>query len=72
MGLIHHIDQNKGRQAIVKGIIQVCKELDIKVIAEGVEIYEELSILQSFGIELFQGYYFAKPKFQGLASLNNL
>lgn len=72
MGLIHHIDQNKGRQAIVKGIIQVCKELDIKVIAEGVETYEELSILQSFGIELFQGYYFAKPKFQGLASLNNL
>jgi EAL domain-containing protein (putative c-di-GMP-specific phosphodiesterase class I) len=72
MGLIRHIDQNKGRQAIVKGIIQVCKELDIKVIAEGVETYEELSILQSFGVELFQGYYFAKPKFQGLATLNNL
>jgi EAL domain-containing protein (putative c-di-GMP-specific phosphodiesterase class I) len=72
MGLIRHIDQNKGRQAIVKGIVQVCSELEIKVIAEGVETYEELSILQSFGIELFQGYYFAKPKFQGLASLNNL
>jgi len=72
MGLIRHIDQNKGRQAIVKGIVQVCSELEIKVIAEGVETYEELSILQSFGIELFQGYYFAKPKFQGLATLNNL
>jgi EAL domain-containing protein (putative c-di-GMP-specific phosphodiesterase class I) len=72
MGLIRHIDQNKGRQAIVKGIVQVCNELEIKVIAEGVETYEELSILQSFGIELFQGYYFAKPKFQGLATLNNL
>jgi EAL domain-containing protein (putative c-di-GMP-specific phosphodiesterase class I) len=72
MGLIRHIDQNKGRQAIVKGIVQVCNELEIKVIAEGVETYEELSILQSFGIELFQGYYFAKPKFQGLATLNHL
>jgi EAL domain-containing protein (putative c-di-GMP-specific phosphodiesterase class I) len=72
MGLIRNIDQNKGRQAIVKGIVQVCNELEIKVIAEGVETYEELSILQSFGIELFQGYYFAKPKFQGLATLNNL
>jgi len=72
MGLIRHIDQNKGRQAIVKGIVQVCSELEIKVIAEGVETYEELSILQFFGIELFQGYYFAKPKFQGLATLNNL
>ena len=72
MGLIRHIDQNKGRQAIVKGIIQVCNELEIKVIAEGVETYEELSVLQAFGIELFQGYYFAKPKFQGLATINNL
>jgi EAL domain-containing protein (putative c-di-GMP-specific phosphodiesterase class I) len=72
MGLIRHIDQNKGRQAIVKGIVQVCNELEITVIAEGVETYEELSTLQSFGIELFQGYYFAKPKFQGLATLNNL
>ncbi|GBO56066.1 hypothetical protein APA_4272 [Pseudanabaena sp. lw0831] len=72
MGLIRHIDQNRGRQAIVKGIVQVCSELEIKVIAEGVETYEELSILQSFGIDLFQGYYFAKPKFQGIAILNNL
>ncbi len=72
MGLIRHIDQNKGRQAIVKGIVQVCNDLEIKVIAEGIETYEELSVLQSFGIELYQGYYFAKPKFQGLATLNNL
>jgi EAL domain-containing protein (putative c-di-GMP-specific phosphodiesterase class I) len=72
MGLIRDINQNKGRQAIVKGIVQVCKELEIRVIAEGVETYVELAILQSFGIELFQGYYFAKPKFQNLAAISNL
>jgi EAL domain-containing protein (putative c-di-GMP-specific phosphodiesterase class I) len=72
MSLIRDISHNKSRQAIVKGIVQVCNELSIKVIAEGVETYEELAILQSFGIELFQGYYFAKPKFQGLAFINNL
>ncbi|MFM7600955.1 MAG: EAL domain-containing protein [Pseudanabaena sp.] len=72
MGLIRDISHNKSRQAIVKGILQVCNELAILVIAEGVETYEELTILQSFGIELFQGYYFAKPKFKGLASINNL
>jgi EAL domain-containing protein (putative c-di-GMP-specific phosphodiesterase class I) len=72
MGLIRNIDQIKSRQAIVKGMTQVCNDLGIKVIAEGVETYEELSILQSFGIELFQGFYFAKPKFQGLATINNL
>ncbi len=72
MCLIRHIDQNKSRRAIVKGIMQVCNDLEIKVIAEGVETYEELMTLQSFGVELFQGYYFAKPKFQGLAQINNL
>ena len=71
MGLIRDIDKIKSRQAIVKGMTQVCNDLGIKVIAEGVETYEELMTLQSFGIELFQGYYFAKPKFQGLAQINN-
>jgi EAL domain-containing protein (putative c-di-GMP-specific phosphodiesterase class I) len=72
MGLIRNIDQNKSRQSIVKGIVQVCSELDIKIIAEGIETYEELMVLQAFGIELFQGFYFAKPKFQGVATINNL
>lgn len=72
MGLIRDIDQNKSRRAIVRGIVQVCNELDIKVIAEGVETYTELQFLQSLGIELFQGFYFAKPKFQELATINNL
>ncbi len=65
--LIRKIDQDKVRQAIVKGILQVCRELSTTVIAEGIETYEEMKTLQSLGIELFQGYYFAKPLFQALA-----
>ncbi len=72
MGLIRHIDQDKNRQAIVKSIIQLCNELNIKIIAEGVETYEELTTLKSFGIELYQGFYFARPEFQNLAKINNL
>lgn len=69
MALIRHIDRQRSRQAIVKGIIQVCRELSIQIIAEGVETYEELKVLQSFGVELFQGYYFAKPAFRSLATI---
>jgi len=69
MALIRSIDQDKIRQAIVKGIVQTCTELGIQVIAEGIESSEELSTLQSFGIRLFQGYYFAKPAFQALANV---
>ncbi|WP_404360006.1 EAL domain-containing protein [Methylotuvimicrobium sp. KM1] len=69
MALIRHIDQDRNRQAIVKAILQLCSELSIIPLAEGIETYEELSVLQSFGLELFQGYYFAKPAFQSLAAL---
>lgn len=67
MALVRNIDQDKVRQAIVRGMLEVCRELEIVVIAEGVETESELLCLESFGIELFQGYYFAKPSFQSLA-----
>lgn len=70
MALIRNIDRNKNKQAIVKGILTVCKDLGSEVIAEGVETYEEWAILKDFGVELFQGYYFAKPKFEGIADIN--
>ncbi len=70
MALIRDIDHDRNRKAIVKGIVQVCKELSITIIAEGVETYEELRTLEDFGIELFQGYYFAKPGFQCLPEVS--
>jgi EAL domain-containing protein (putative c-di-GMP-specific phosphodiesterase class I) len=69
MALTRNIADDRKRQAIVKGMAQVCREMSIAVIAEGIETYEELAVLQSFGLELFQGYYFAKPVFEGLASV---
>lgn len=69
MALIRNIQHDKVRQAIVKGILQVCRELKTDVIAEGIESHEELAVLQSFGIELFQGFHFAKPAFESLAAV---
>jgi EAL domain-containing protein (putative c-di-GMP-specific phosphodiesterase class I) len=37
------------------------EELDIQVIAEGVEAAEEVHVLRELGIVLFQGYFFARP-----------
>ncbi len=69
MALIRRIDMDRVRQAIVKGILQVSHELSSTVIAEGVETYAEWQTLQALGIELFQGFYFAKPAFQALAAI---
>lgn len=66
MALTRHIDKDRIRRAIVSGIIKVCDELSIDVIAEGVESREECIALADQGIKLFQGYYFARPGFESL------
>ncbi len=69
MALLRHIDREKQRQIIVKQVLQICQELAIVPIAEGIESYEELRTLEDLGVELFQGYYFARPAFQALAKV---
>ncbi|MDT3608609.1 diguanylate phosphodiesterase [Cronobacter sakazakii] len=49
------------KQAIVHGIVRCCAELEITVVAEGVEKVEEWCWLEAAGIRYFQGYLFAKP-----------
>ena len=71
MALVRSIDQDKTRQAIVRGVLQVCDELSTTVIAEGVETREEWDTLQSLGVNLFQGFYFAKPAFEAQAEIDS-
>ena len=66
MKLVRGINSNRPRQAIVRGIVQVCNELGIDIIAEGVETRDELSWLSDAGIRLVQGYHFARPGFESL------
>jgi EAL domain-containing protein (putative c-di-GMP-specific phosphodiesterase class I) len=49
----------------VRGILTTCADLGIQVVAEGVETIDEFCWLRDEGIELFQGYLFAKPMFEG-------
>ncbi|MBX7218611.1 MAG: EAL domain-containing protein [Blastocatellia bacterium] len=69
MELIRRIDTDRVRQAIVKGIAQLSRDIGCRVIAEGVETAEELSFLQEIGIQYYQGFYFAKPAFEQIPDL---
>jgi EAL domain-containing protein (putative c-di-GMP-specific phosphodiesterase class I) len=64
MNLIRGIDAHAGRQAVVRGVIGMCRELGIRVLGEGVETQPEYVWLAEAGIELFQGYLFARPAFE--------
>jgi blue light- and temperature-responsive anti-repressor len=64
MKLIRGIERHGPRQAIVRAINQICLDLGIDVVAEGVETELEYAWLASQGIHLYQGYLFAKPGFE--------
>lgn len=66
MSLIRNIDSSPGRHAILGGIIGIASTLGIALVAEGVETEEEVRLLSSGGIRLFQGYRFAKPEVEAL------
>lgn len=66
MSLMRDIDSIGPKQAIVRGIVRTCLDLGIDIIAEGIETDDEYSWCKDEGIELYQGYYFAKPEFEML------
>lgn len=47
--------------SIVRSTIELAHNLNLSVVAEGVEDEESLLKLEALGCETAQGYYFAKP-----------
>jgi diguanylate cyclase len=47
--------------AIINAIIQLAKQLNLKVIAEGVETRDQYDFLRQNNCDLIQGYYFSPP-----------
>ena len=61
MALTRNIDRDPVRTAIVEGIVLLAKRLDITIVAEGIETSEERDALLGLGVDLMQGYHFARP-----------
>ncbi len=62
--LARGISSRGPRQAIVRGIMQVCRDLGIELIAEGIETPDEFHWFCDEGVSLFQGYLFGRPGFE--------
>ena len=58
---IDGIDRDRKRRAVVKGIVDMSRELETRVIAEGIEREEERAVLLDLGVTLAQGWLFGKP-----------
>jgi diguanylate cyclase (GGDEF)-like protein len=58
---VRDLGKNLGDTAIVAAIVNMARALALRVVAEGVETKEQLSILKSLGCDEYQGFLFSKP-----------
>ena len=61
MSLVRDVHTSPLRQRLVGSMAGLCREMGLRVVAEGVEIPEERDCMIQFGCDLLQGYLFAKP-----------
>ena len=53
--------KKKTNQKIVSSVIELAKNLNVKVVAEYVETTEQCQMLKDLGCDWYQGYLFGKP-----------
>jgi EAL domain-containing protein (putative c-di-GMP-specific phosphodiesterase class I) len=58
---IHDIEADPKAAALARSIINMAHNLQLGVVAEGVETEEQLAILRGFGCDLIQGYLASRP-----------
>jgi diguanylate cyclase (GGDEF)-like protein/PAS domain S-box-containing protein len=58
---VRDIATDPSDHAIVSAIVAMARSLNIQVVAEGIETWQQLEILRSMGCSLAQGFLFAKP-----------
>lgn len=68
--IISNIHLSGPKQAIVKSIVSCCTDLEITLVAEGIEKIEEWCWLESAGIRRFQGFLFARPQLNGVGDIS--
>ena len=69
--LISNIHNDINKQMFVKSTIDFAQMNGIKTVAEGVETTEELKAVISYGVDLIQGFYTAKPAPEPLQELSD-
>jgi EAL domain-containing protein (putative c-di-GMP-specific phosphodiesterase class I) len=61
MSLVRNLDKEVKKRTIVSRLRELCAEMHIDVIAEGVETKGERDALVAFGCDKLQGFLFARP-----------
>lgn len=60
-GFVRNCLTNKEDQIIIRSIVQMCRDLELEVVAEGIEDNAQYLFLSNIGCDFGQGFYFSKP-----------
>ena len=58
---IDKINRFNNNQNLIEVIMMIAKKMNLKTVAEGVELKEQVEYLKSVKCDLIQGYYYSKP-----------
>ncbi len=59
---VRNISYNRHDLVIAAMVISLARQLGMKTVAEGVELREQLLLLETLNCQDYQGYYFCKPQ----------
>jgi diguanylate cyclase (GGDEF)-like protein len=59
---IQQMEGNPRSLAIIKALVNMSKELNFKIIGEGIETPAQAELLAAAGVTRVQGYYYGRPK----------
>lgn len=57
------LNMNKDQKTlpVIRSILYLARQLNLKVIAEGLETESEVKVMKDLGVDVGQGYYYSKP-----------
>ncbi len=55
------LETRSADHAIVRAILGMARALDLRVVAEGIETEQQLTVLRQMGCDLAQGYLLGRP-----------
>lgn len=61
MALIRDVDTHETKQALVRSVVELCRNMGILVVAEGIETVAERDTCVELGVDLLQGFLLAMP-----------
>jgi EAL domain-containing protein (putative c-di-GMP-specific phosphodiesterase class I) len=61
MSLVRGVESSAVKRRLVGSVLSLCREMNMLLVAEGVETTAERDTLSELGCDLFQGFLFARP-----------